>query len=157
MQFWHCPPPVPQAVFCAPTAQMSFTQQPVGQLEGSHPATGVQLPLPSQEDPGGQLKHPPPPTPQSEPPGTLVTQMPPAQQPSRHVKGLQVFVIGWQVCVPKSHVSPIGQSVQELPPLPHANESNPPWQVPVSSQQPEHVPGPQAIVPMHWPPPTLVT
>jgi hypothetical protein len=43
-QFWQSAPPVPQAVACVPTAQMSPTQQPDGQLAASQSPVATHCP-----------------------------------------------------------------------------------------------------------------
>jgi hypothetical protein len=136
-QVAHDKPPRPQAAVDPPIWQVPVWSQQPGQLLG--PQTGGTWHEPVvQVSPGGQMLQLPPPAPQADValPGS---QLLPLQQPEQF-PGPQ-SVGPWQS--PPEQVSAGGQVAQASPPAPHALVVAPFWHVPVASQQPGQLAGPQ--------------
>ena len=148
-QFSHAPPPVPQAPGSLPALQVVPSQQPLPQIDGSHFASPVQLPLSHFPPAAPQSRHPPPVAPHarsSVPSSQLVPLQQPGQLPVGQVPlqpssapahfpahfGSHPEVLH---CPPAVHCFPTSaQSVQSSPPRPHAPPPVPGLHSPRSQQ-----------------------
>lgn len=159
VQLEQVPPPVPQKVVSLPERQVSPSQHPEQEFW-----VHSQVP-PTHSWPAPQEEQAAPPVPQalSVP---VVTQSPCwSQQPLGQEEGPQVgSALSLQVFCSHAWLSP--HSWQVVAPLPQAASLSPPRQLPLSSQQPVQLSGPQVTawqVPpwqlcpspqvVHWAPP----
>ena len=119
-----------------PEAHWLPSQQPAAQ----EVAVQVQAPL-TQACPLAQSRHAVPPLPQALP-LVAVTHLPPASQQPVQLAALHVVESGWQL--PLVHDSPVLQVLHAPPPVPQPDSDEPGTQLPLLSQQPLQLPGPQA-------------
>lgn len=138
---------------------MSFTQQPLLQFAGEHADSQVNVVV-SQRSFALQLVHCVPGWPQRPVSRANGTQASPAQHPFGHVlmsqapTRWQVRAFGWPSGTQDE--SP-AHWLQLWPKAPQAKSFVPSRHWPLSLQQPAQFAGPHETVPMHWPPPALVS
>jgi hypothetical protein len=143
----HGKPPAPQAEVLVPASHLpALSQQPVMHVRGLH-VRPSQAPV-RQASPVGQASHACPPLPQAVVlvPGWHVPD--PSQHPVGHVETLHGVVVQ----VPPLHVSPVGQDVHALPPVPQAEVLVPVSQKPSASQHPFGQLVALHVVPLQIPP-----
>jgi hypothetical protein len=153
-QFKQSAPPVPHAVAWFPNAQMSPTQQPVGQLEALHAPVTTHCPAVLHISLEPHVLQASPLLPHARF-VWFVTHVLPAQQPGQFCGPQSPVCMQIPPLGPPAgmHVSVELQGAQACPFAPHAKVLVPSTHWPDASQQPAQLPGPQVVVPWHTPPP----